>query len=197
MESQDYADIVAKAQQIINGQEEIYTDFVYEPRLLKLVLPTDPPMEMLRSMISRCIERSRLDSLEIIFGIVDPTEVVGPKHLYLRWISSIPAYLLARQQGWYDPEWGKRLVAIQRRWRARRTGQKYHPRPHRFEGPDLDQHERSNKYFGWRHSLYNVRWNPRYRYRFYKRLIHHGRIGDCAWESYCTYLNEHKKNMPR
>lgn len=183
------------AQSCINDNTYLSISVVYDIRLLNWLLPRDPIKETLQSMIARCIERDLPDALDLIMQRIDHAEY-PQRHIYLRWIRSLPCYFTARYYGWYDPEWEKRIIAIQRIWRSRRIGKVYRRPKHQYEGPDLDRAERENKYFGWRHSHYWVRWNPQKRYLLYKQFMRYDRVGDCAWQAYITRLGEDGADMP-
>ena len=169
---------------------------VYDPPLLRLFLENDPIYfhgEDLRSGISRCIEHCLSESLDLLLSV----ETKGDRRLFLRWIGSAELYVKAREKGWSDVEWEKRLVLLQRTWRARKRRQVKPQSDFRYEGPELKTYEETNRYYGYRHCTYEVRWNRKYRYRLYSKLLAFSRWGDCAWEAFTNFLGENEITLPR
>lgn len=173
--------------------EDHCDDAVYDTPLLKLFLLGDHDFmgENLRSAISRCIERKLPESLELLL----PAEMKTSKSLFLRWIGTAELYLKARKAGWCDFEWEKRVVGIQKLWRAHKAKTPKPKLEFKYTGPDLGEYEDSNKYFGYRHSMYAVRWNRKHRFRFYSTLLKYKRWGDCAWQAYANLLGEDEKSL--
>jgi len=144
--------------------------------------------------LARCIERKLLPSLNLLLS----SGRCGVGNLFLRWVGSSEAYVKASLAGWRDLELEKRLVLIQRLWRTR----KIHKIPC-YEGPVLEDYENLRNegklregYFGYRHTLYKLRWDRKNRHRFYRSILTFDRWGDCAWQAYCDLLKENEDRMP-
>jgi hypothetical protein len=178
------------------NEKVIYTSAVYNTTLLiKLLDIKKLDLAELPSMIARCVEYNLLASLNILlFSRKYKLNFIPAKSrcLYLRKISSIKTYLIARKAGWVDVEWEKRIIFIQRLFRARKFSQiKF---TNNFSGPFIADYK--DEYFSYRHGLYNVRWNRNKRWKFYLDIITDERWGDCVWQSYVDFV-ENKVDIPR
>lgn len=177
-------------------QDFIYSEVEYNPiacydeRLLQLML-TDPRStptgKVLSSSVSRCIENDYPSTLTTLLTLPNPD-----KQMFLRRIRNVHLYTQARHCGYIDTEFEKRVVLIQRLFRGRSvpTDRSAPETKITYDGPELEDYQARGEYFGYRHSVYAIRWDRTHRHRLYAGLLKHDRYLDCAWQAYVDFLGE-------
>lgn len=147
------------------------------------------------SVIERCVERGAFEILKHFFTYLDGLLVMSPlgsssvdydKRLLLRKVDT-KCYLLAKQHGFYDPELEKRIVLMQRLWRKQPAVLEPYagPTPEEYglpKGMDI-----SEKYWGYRHTIYLARWNRHKRYQIVARITDEW-WGDCRYQGYVDFV---------
>jgi hypothetical protein len=160
-------------------------------------------MDQLNSAITRCVEYGyqaqlellleRLDDLIKVCQCLDGCRTLD-RRLMLRKIH-LPCYVRAKAFGLVDLELEKRVALIQTIWRNRSSSSTRSSEGARlvYQGPHPEEYRESfedwrptgsPQYWGYRHSLYYLRWNRRHRYRLL-RLIPNG---DCRYQAWVDYL---------
>lgn len=128
------------------------------------------------SMISRCIENN--SNRQILIDLLDfckCNHIAGP--LYLRRVSNVDYLSLAATYGFHDLELTKRIVLMQKLIKGQ-------------EKPTLTYESRQpgddDGYFGYRHAMYFIRYNPTQRLK----LFEHCDWGGCNWQAYADYVGD-------
>ncbi len=189
------------------SQPCIIPSIIYDIRVLKACISSpewlekaNRDIEGMQSLIARCVEWGLMTASELIISELFPrltTKLYTDKFLYLRWIGSIDIYMMFRKYDWCDIEWEKSIVFLQRRWRTRKNPIKPKFIQEKFTGPKIVECEQKKKYFGYRQTLYWMRWNRTKRYQLYRNILLLNRGGDCAWQAYVDFLHEDEAEMPR
>jgi hypothetical protein len=189
--------------QLENVYQEVKQDFdatiVYSPVLLNRFIKEKLKIsdQDIGSCISRCIERNLPESLQILLNWDQVASYTGPKNLYLRMITNVNCYLLARKHGWFDHEWEKRINFVQKIWKRKHYKSKADvPKLEPYNGPFMSQYEKSGQYYGYRRAMYFIRWNRKNRYKFYQELMRLGKWGTCSWQAYADFLKEDEQELP-
>jgi hypothetical protein len=120
-----------------------------------------------------------LDNLDYLTSISDePPET----QLLLRKCNPY-AYTLAREHGFRDEELEKRIILLQRVFRKQPL-----PDLTPFTGPEPEVYENEDRYWGYRHALYYLRWN-RKRIAHFLKLFRDPDGGDCRMAAYDDFMN--------
>jgi hypothetical protein len=136
----------------------------------------------INSAVCRCIEYNWPERLTLLLSKMDHLIYKSSnkdKRLMLRRIN-INCYLSAKQYGFVDTEWEKRIVLTQRLFR------KQSPNSLVYTGPHFKDYL-PEMYWGYRNSLYFLRWNRFQRYLILKK-IKESWHGDCNYSAYCDYV---------
>lgn len=187
-------EIIERAYQTLAKNGDIETACVYAPRLLQKMLSDTKSFsidaEDIPSFISRCIERNLPESLDMLLKDVRFAKYPD-KAIFLRQIHGIENYLVAKKHGWTDHEWEKRIVLFQRAWKQETCEKSL-----TYTGPVLSKYEKTGRYFGYRRTLYWLRWNRGKRYKMYKEILEKNGWGGCKWQAYADYLKEDEDSLP-
>lgn len=163
---------------IEHQEDEFHKNAVYNPALLKVHIKKCTDGDDINSMISRCIEHNLPESLDIILEYLPNIEHVD-KRLLLRRISDVKLYLKAKLYGFIDNELEKRIVLIQRLFRKTSSNNVS------YTGPTWDEYL-PDRYWGYRHTIYYLRWNRYQRYKCLKFILREG--PDCRYEAYKDFI---------
>lgn len=153
-------------------------------------------LDCVNSTITRCVEYGLMEQLVLLLERITKEvwfEAVD-KRLLLR-KASIQVYLKAKEYGFIDLEFEKRIVLIQNIWRSRKLPSKNVD----YSGPTYEEYCAGNydpkdRYWGYRQTLYFLKWHRTQRFRMLKTIISDKWGKDCRFQAYIDYL-EHEEFM--
>lgn len=157
-----------------------YASIVYCIPLLLHVDLYSADKDTIYRMICRCVEHNLWIQLRYILS----HDIDCDRNLLLRRVGSPEIYSFIQQYGYKDIELDKRIVWLQRRFRSDRQ-----PIYHRYEGPNIVDYYRDDKYYGYRRAIHRMRWDKKNRDTFYQELVQIGAIGNCEWEAFMDYIH--------
>ncbi len=162
------------------------TSIVYCTPLLKHVDLHIMDLDIIHRMVSRCVEHNLREQLEYILS----HKIDCDKNLLLRKIGSAEIYSYVQSFGYKDVELDKRIVWIQRRIREKKLGKVSETSKvsQKYEGPNIHDFYKNNRYYGYRNAIHKVRWDRGGRKDFYNSLMELGCWGNCEWQAYMDYL---------
>lgn len=193
---------------MINERNSFEKNLIYSVRLfeahIKIINSVDY-LDDITSSVARCVEYGLKPQMEILLANLDRLlsmatyddgVTILDKRLLLRKIN-FECYVLASKFGFTDPELESRITLAQR---ILRKGQ---VQPVIYKGPtpeeffkakssieDLNNvinYRTSRRYWGYRHTLYYLKWNQSRRLGIAK-LIKDFWWGDCRYQAYVDYL---------
>lgn len=185
----------------------VYSKELFEHHLKHVKYVYD--FDNVTSAISRCVEYGFEDQLKSLVDAInnnkdwlklspdaDPNVVQSlDRRLLLRKIN-FKCYLIARNAGFIDREFEKRIVLLQNLWRKKKVVEVSYsgPTPEEYYGgPVTDTND--CRYWGYRHTLYFLKWNRTYRYKILN-LLNTAWGGDCRYQAYIDYLEPTGENLP-
>jgi hypothetical protein len=160
----------------------------------------------LNAAICRCVEYGLIEQLQMLLEAIPRLTKIATcldgcreldRTLMLRKMD-INCYLIAQKHGFSDPEFEKRIVLAQRLI-------KRHPHPTEnveystptWEAPEYQGQgsHSSGRYWGYRQTLYYLKYNPKNRYRILSSILVRslnaslpGHWGDCVYAAYVKYV---------
>jgi hypothetical protein len=194
----------------VKDEEYYEKGVVYSAKILEAhikVIKYVNYLDDITSSIARCVEYGLKLQLDILIKYLDKLTLMGvhkdgvtvlDKRLLLR-KCDFPCYSLAKQYGFVDYELEKRIVFIQRLMRKQPINDLKYEGPSPIEFFQVDNVINYNdlpverilhslpRYWGYRHTLYFIRWNRSQRYEIVNliKLYWHG---DCRYQAYVDYL---------
>lgn len=174
-------------------------NLIYSPKLFELHLSYVQEVTILddiTSCVSRCVEYGIKDSLILLLKNID--RLIGmstdefvkicDKQLLLRKID-LPCYNIAKEYGFIDMELEARIIMIQKLICKKDIDVHIYsgPKPENYckvnDIIDYSGETQRNRYFGYRHTLYYMKYNRINRYQLVK-LFKSDWHGDCRFQAY-------------
>lgn len=173
----------------------VYDSLVFETHLMH-VKQVDF-LDELTSTIERCIEYGFFQQLELVLEQLDRLVLMAnhtdgvtmlDRRLLLRKLE-MKCYCLAKSHGFIDAELEKRVTIFQRVIRSQpvETQLTLYTGPTPEEYFNQGTYVKSSRYWGYRQTLYYLRWNPSHRYHILWLMMHYWR-GDCRYQAYIYLL---------
>ena len=168
---------------------------VYSPKVFAahLTMVTEIyDIDCITSTVARCVERGMKVQLEMLMSHLDRLVSLSKskypleKRLMLRKCDS-ECYHIARRYGFIDDELEKRLILIQRKWRKQPANSLSYTGPTVLEYIPSGDNNPCDRYWGYRQTLYILKWNRTQRYHILKLIQKHW-WGDCRYQAYVDYL---------
>ena len=186
---------------IVNEYDSYEKSVVYSSRVLEAHIGHVREVDYLddiTSSVARCVEYGLKDQLEILLKNLDKLVSLAThfdgvtildRRLMLRKINT-ECYAIAAKHGFIDSELEARISIIQRILRKQDIQPIIYkgPIPHEYFCVDgvLD-YEPSPRYWGYRHTLYFLKWNQAARINIAKLIKDHW-WGDCRYQAYVDSL---------
>lgn len=152
---------------------------IYYPSVFSRALELSIPFTQIdaASAIARTIEHGLPESFNILINH-PKFKLLTPTNLRIRWIKSSDLLCKAAKIGWIDPELINGLTNIQRLFRRKPLIK------HKYSGglPNYDEY-----YYGYRHALHYLRYNPKTRYKLHKYIVEKRMYGTCIEQAYLDY----------
>lgn len=162
-------------------------------------------LDDITSSVARCVEyglklelQHLLLNLELLLSLATHHDGITTidKRLLLR-KCDLPCYLIAKELGFVDIELEKRISSIQSLCRNPQSIFLEKDNIITYEGPRPEEfftkengiidYSASPRYWGYRHTMYFLKWNRKDRYMILK-LIKNQWWGDCRYQAYVDYL---------